>query len=116
MSPREDPECHRVDPQCYLGKMFVRKQRLDTGVSLGVAEFNMGSLGTRLVSSSIGLASGKCTADLGHRRDQKSVRLAEKARSDTAKRQRNIIRNAMAEEQQQQQVVEGGPQYDPGGF
>ena len=58
----------------------VRKQRLDTGVSLGVAEFNMGSLGTRLVSSSIGLASGKCTADLGHRRDQKSVRLGEKAR------------------------------------
>ena len=96
--------------------LFVRKQRLDIGVSLGVAEFNMGSLGTRLFISSIGLASGKCTADLGHRRDQRRVRLAEKAASNTAKCRRNIIRNAMAEEQQRLQALEGGPQYVPGGF
>ena len=96
--------------------LFIRKERFDIGVSLAVAEFNMGSCGTRLSIDTIGLSQGKTATELGKRTDITRVRLAEKASSDTAKRRRTIIRNAMAAEEQRLESEEGGPQYVPGGF
>ncbi|KAK3800668.1 hypothetical protein RRG08_003075 [Elysia crispata] len=79
--------------------LFVRKQRFDISVSLAVTDFNMGSCGTRRFIDTIGLSQGKTATEL-----------AEKASSDTTKRRRTIIRNAMAAEEQMPETEEGDPQ------
>ena len=89
-------------------------QRLEIAVAVGVAEFNMGSKGTRMFMDEIGLKIHCHTERLGKRRDVKRMMKAERAISTEAKRRRTIVRDAGFAEEEEIERCEGGPQYGSG--
>ena len=83
---------------------------------LGIGEFNMGSLASRIFLDRVGCeVSAKCVK-FGEKRDRKRVMRAEAAATEKVRRRREVKKLAQQREALRNLELEGGPSYSPGAF
>lgn len=96
--------------------IFVGRKRLEVSVGIGVGEFNKGSQASQNFLSALGFRIGFMTKKFGEKRDQERKRKAEKAIETIAKKRREVRRLAQTREEERLLELEGGAQYEAGGF
>ena len=96
--------------------IFVGRGRIEIAASLGIAEFNAGSIGLRHFLFKIGCSINNITLAKGNIRDKKRIFKAEKKESVEAKRRRKEIVSASISAQQQYLTRENGKSYESGNF
>ncbi|GFN89754.1 hypothetical protein PoB_001626000 [Plakobranchus ocellatus] len=92
LPPGQNSELQRVSAQCDLDLMpkthLFRFEQGNIWCHMAVAEYNMGSCGSRLFFPAVGCRLTSATTSLGQRRDQKRMKNAEIAHQAPAKKRR----------------------------
>ncbi|KAI8759589.1 hypothetical protein BgiBS90_031619 [Biomphalaria glabrata] len=95
--------------------LFIGKQRVEVSVSVGIGEFNMGSLESKYFLDFLKLDVGIHTEILGSKRDTMRMSKAQRALYNNESLRRQLRKNAIDKEGRRIELVEGGAQYIPGG-